>query len=109
MAATTLAPISGVPVPAAVGAPTQTGINADVAYPFAMTVQRLFLQNNSATALNVNLDATASLGTIRLAAAGTVGCSLQITAPCTNLHVYATSNTPLNGLAGGNLVILGWL
>ena len=85
--------------------PGTTSANVDIGFYFAAVAGHVLIQNNSASAINVDTDQVASPGSILLAASGGV---LVVDAEVREVHIYATAVVPVNGIVGSNIVIRGW-
>jgi hypothetical protein len=68
-------------------------------------VNHIMLQNNTASALNFDLDVAASAGSPVLAANQTIFLDVQTSV----LHLYQAGTPNVNGTSSGNIVVRGWL
>lgn len=68
-------------------------------------VNHIMLQNNTATALNWDLDVTATAGSPVLNAGATLFIDVQTTV----LHLYQAGTPNVNGTSASNIVVRGWL
>jgi hypothetical protein len=95
-----------VPAPAVAlsSPPANLTAGADTSLTFASEIHHLLIQNNGAVTVGVEFDATASAGSLQVAA----GQTLLLDLPLTVLHCYSASAPAVNGTAAGNLVVKGW-
>lgn len=70
------------------------------------SVNRWILQNNSANPIQFELDSTVGAGSLVLPA-GQAYTDANL--PISAVHLLATVDTPVNGNAGSNIVIRGWI
>lgn len=80
----------------------------DYAFSWKSAAQprHVLVQNNTAAAINVDVDTAATAGSLVLAAGATLVLDVQMSA----LHLYSAAAAPnVNGSASGNIVVRGWL
>src|SRR3954466_5157023 len=68
-------------------------------------VNHILLQNNTASSLNWDLDATATGGSPTLASGQTLFLDVQTS----TLHLFQAGTPNVNGTASGNIAVRGWL
>lgn len=96
--------IQGVVAAAATNAAATTA-GADYTFAWsAATVNHVLLQNNTAAALNYEVDAAATAGSMTLAAGA--GVFLDVTMGA--LHLLTAGVQNVNGTVAGNIVVRAW-
>jgi hypothetical protein len=83
--------------------PAQTNAGIDTTLTFSSQVNRVILQNKTSASVYFAFGATASLGSLELAA----DALLVYPKKCTELHLYTAAAQNINGSADGNIVVLG--
>lgn len=68
-------------------------------------VNHVLLQNNTAAALNYEIDAAATAGSPVLAAGAAIFLDVQLAA----LHLLTAANQNVNGAVASNIVVRAWL
>lgn len=88
-----------------------TALTSSVDFPFAWgangttLVNHIMLQNNTASALNWELDTPANAGSPSLAAGQTIFLDVQTGV----LHLYQAGTPNVNGTSSANVVVRAWL
>jgi hypothetical protein len=85
--------------------PSATTAATDTSFTFSQKVNHFLIQNNTAAVVNVALDATASPGSVSIAA----GATWRDDIPVTAIHLYTAATQNVNGSSAANIVLLGWL
>jgi hypothetical protein len=79
--------------------------SSDTSFTWPSQVKHWIVQNNSATAVGIELDAAATAGSLQVAPnGGTIAMDI----PVTVMHMYSTAATNVNGSTGANIVLKGW-
>lgn len=95
----------GAGAPVALTVPSGTLSSGDNALAVASAVRHIWIENNSAAAINYAIDGAASAGTRQCPA----GAARILDEPCaTAVHIFVSGSTPYNGTAGSNVVVLAW-
>lgn len=68
-------------------------------------INHVMLQNNTAAALNWDIDVAATAGSPVLAAGQTLFLDVQLSA----LHLFQAGTPNVNGSSANNIVVRGWL
>lgn len=79
--------------------------NTDFTVTFSLQVNHVWVQNNSSTLLNIEIDDVANAGTLNIAA----NTFADFDCPCSVLHLYSAATTTVNGTGAANIVVRGWL
>ncbi len=83
--------------------PTNTNAGADTPLTFKSQVNHLLVQNNTAAAAFVEVEAVASTASIQIAAGGLFQKDIE----CLSLHLFTAAAQPINAASG--IVVRGWL
>lgn len=89
--------------------PAALTTSTDYAFKWGNTgttqVNHVMLQNNTASALNYDLDAVATLGSPALAAGQTIFLDVQTLV----VHLFQAGTPNVNGTSASNIVVRGWI
>lgn len=91
---------------ALVNPPAQTNAGANTVLTFAQEVNHLYVQNNTAANVFYAIDTPASPGSLVLVPGALLAYYKEATQTI-NLYTAAAQN--INGVAGGNIVVMGAL
>jgi hypothetical protein len=98
--------LGSVAVGAGVGFPAALTASADTLYRFASTAHRFVLQNNTSVAVYVEFGTPASPGSLCLPpASGGIGSYLEFWWEGTDVHLYSTLASSVDGATAGGIVL----
>ena len=85
--------------------PAALTAGVDTSFTFASKINHFFLQNNTTTNINFDLDTGATLGSPLLLP----GQYISMDIPVTVIHILSAAASNVNGSTGANIVLKGWL